>query len=148
MIPSASVPQTPVRVWRKLRAVIGVGLALCVIAGLAIALLRKRPIPPPAAHAISSQPSVNPEFLVLVGVESTPPGANIVRVSDGYLLGRAPDTVEFHQSNEPVQLRFEMEGFVPVTRVVSVLSDSELKIVLKESPNKHAPATTTLKGRK
>jgi serine/threonine-protein kinase len=146
--------------------VIGVGLALCVIAGLAIALLRKRPIPPLAARAISSQPSreaqqppgvkpfpnaqpsVNPEFLVLVGVESTPPGANIVRVSDGYLLGRAPDTVEFHQSNEPVQLRFEMEGFVPVTRVVSVLSDSELKIVLKESPNKHAPATTTLKGRK
>jgi len=79
-------------------------------------------------------------------MQSTPPGAAVVRVSDGWVLGHAPNTIEFHQSNEPVLVRFELEGYIPVTREVSAASDGELKIVLEAIPKKHAPASKKSKG--
>jgi hypothetical protein len=78
---------------------------------------------------------------VLVWIESTPPGARIVRVSDGFVLGRTPEIVEFAQSKKPVPIRFELEGYSPVTRMVSAADDGSLAIVLKPSPKQHAPAT-------
>jgi hypothetical protein len=76
-------------------------------------------------------------------METTPAGASIVGASDGHFFGLSPEIVEFHQSKVPVKIRFEKEGYVPVTRVVSALSDSELKIVLKEIPKKKAAASKT-----
>jgi hypothetical protein len=74
-------------------------------------------------------------------METTPPGAAVVRVSNGHVIGRTPDTIEFHQAIEPVLVRFELEGYIPVTREVSAASDGELKVVLKPIPKKHGPAT-------
>jgi hypothetical protein len=83
---------------------------------------------------------------VLVWIESTPPGARIVRPSTGFVLGRTPETIEFAQSNEPVPVRLELEGFIPVTRKVSVITDVSLAVVLKANPKKHAPATKKSEG--
>jgi hypothetical protein len=81
-------------------------------------------------------------------METTPAGARIVRVSDGHVFGYAPEIVEFHQSNEPEIVRFDLAGYIPVTREVSVASDGELKIVLEPIPKKHAPASKKSKGSK
>jgi hypothetical protein len=67
---------------------------------------------------------------------STPEGARIVRVSDGFVLGYTPETLEFHQSSQTVTVRFEMEGYTPVMREVSLVSDTELRIALKPAPAK------------
>jgi len=126
---------------------------LTAIAGLPLACHRKSPSPPLPPPAVKSQPTPDaerpadahpfpdPTFLVLVGIGSKPPGARIVRVSDDLVLGHTPDTIEFHQSAEPVLVRFELQGYLPVTREVSAVSDSELWVDLKPIPNRHAPAS-------
>ena len=140
------------RVERKSWTAIGGALVLIMIAGLTLACTRKSPIPPPPPPPTKSQPPPDaqrptearqfpdPTFLVLVWMESTPPGARIVRVSDGHVFGYTPEIVEFHQSTEPELVRFELEGYIPVTREVSAASDGELKVELKASPKKHARA--------
>jgi hypothetical protein len=159
-IQSASMLVATVRVRRKSLSLIDGVLALLVIAGLTVACHRKSPIPPPPSPPTKSQPPPDaqppadahpfpdPTFLVLVWMETTPPAARIVRVSDGWVLGYTPEIVEFHQSNEPVLVRFELEGYLPVTREVPALSDGELKVVLEPIQKKHAPTTKKSKGSK
>jgi len=137
---------TNLRVERKYWTAIGGAVALAAIAGLAVACTRKSPIPPPPPPQTKSQPPPDaqrptearrfpdPTFLVLVWMESTPPGARIVRASDGHVLGYSPEIVEFHQSTEPVLVSFELEGYLPLTREVSAASDGELKVVLQPIP--------------
>jgi hypothetical protein len=74
-------------------------------------------------------------------METTPPGAAVRRLSDGHVMGYTPDTIEFHQAAEPVPVRFELQGYVPLEREVPVATDGELKVVLKPIPKKHGPAT-------
>lgn len=159
------------KIWRSPLTLISVALALIVIAGFTIGLRRKGPLPVVSAIATTSlpisettqlrdatqpaepqppadaQPSVNPTFLILAWMETTPPGARIVRVSDGHVLGYTNEIVEFHQSNEPVQIRLEKDGYIPVTREVSAYADSELKIELKAIPKKRAAATKKSNGK-
>jgi hypothetical protein len=149
--------------WRNSSNITVGAVALVAVGGFAVALYHSRPAPPPAVPATSSkplseaqrqpevrpspnaQPSVNPEFLVLIGIETTPPGARVVRVSDEYLLGRTPDTFEFHQSKNPVQIRIEQEGYIPEMRWVAVVEDSLLSVVLKPDPTKKAATSKTNK---
>ena len=157
-IQSAAMLKNTVMVRRKSRSLISAVLALVVMAGPTIACNRRSPTLPPRPPLTKSQPPPevqrpadanpfpDPTFLVLVGVESTPPGVRMVRVSDGWVLGYAPDTIEFHQSSEPVLVRFEKQGYLPVTQAVSAASDGNLKIVLEPIPKKHAPATTKSKA--
>jgi hypothetical protein len=157
------MPETNEKVRRKSWIVISGGLALAVIAGLAITLnsqssqLSPPTVPPPSVPpppsaksepAPDAQPGIDPTFLVLVYMDSTPQGARVVRASDGHLLGRTPDTIEFHQSGQPVTVRFELPGYLPVTREVSAASDSELSIVLEPIPNPKTPTTTKPKRSK
>jgi hypothetical protein len=81
---------------------------------------------------------MDPTFLVLASMGTTPPGARIVRVSDGFVLGYTPETIEFHQSSQPEMVRFELQGYTPVTREVSVVADSEYRIVLEPIPTKRS----------
>ena len=151
---------TTASVRRRFWTMNSVVLALVVMAGPTIACNRRSPTLPPRPPLTKSQPPPgaqrpadahpfpDPTFLVLVGVESTPPGVRMVRVSDGRVLGYAPDTIEFHQSAEPVRVRFEKQGYLPVTQAVSAASDGNLKIVLEAIPKKHAPAATKSKASK
>jgi len=141
---------TTVVVRRRSWTVIGGALTLAAIAWPTVACHRRNPISP----ASKSQPrpdagrTIDPGFLVLVWTETTPPAARMVRVSDGHVIGYTPEIVEFHQSAEPVAIRFELEGYLPVTREVSALSDGELKVVLEPIPKTDLPATKRSKGSK
>ena len=81
-------------------------------------------------------------------METTPPGAAVRRVSDGHVMGYTPEIIEFHQSAEPETIRFELQGYLPLTREVSALSDGELKVVLEPLPKGRHPATKKSKGSK
>jgi len=122
---------------RKSWTVISGILALAVIAGLAMALHGQRRLAPSAPSLTNSQPAppaqppIEQPYYVLVWIESKPPGARIVLLSNGFVLGRTPETVEFRQSKEPVPIRIELQGYVSVTRDVSAVTDSTLTVVLK-----------------
>jgi len=138
------------------RALIGISsaLAAAVVAVLVLALRHEGPLPPtpatqtslatqspPAAlpqPPVDAQPVLDPTFLVLASMGTTPPGARIVRISDGKVLGYTPETLEFHQSNQPEMVRFELQGYAPVTREVPAVSDSVFRIVLEPLPTKHS----------
>jgi hypothetical protein len=61
-------------------------------------------------------------------------------------MGWTPETIEFPQSAEPALVRFELEGYLPVTREVSAAADGQLSVVLKPIPKGHHPATKKSKG--
>ncbi|HJX66660.1 MAG TPA: hypothetical protein VJ860_22205 [Polyangia bacterium] len=84
--------------------------------------------------------------MVLAWMETTPPGAAIRRVSDCHVMGLTPEVIAFNQSAEPVLVRFELEGYLPVTREVSAASDSQLNVVLQPIPKGRHPATKKSKG--
>jgi hypothetical protein len=130
--------------------VISGALALVVIAWPACH--RKNPIPPPApskSQPLSDeQPAPRQQGLALAWMETTPPGAAIVRVSDCHVLGYSPEIIEFRYSKTPVQIRFELEGYIPLTQEVSAAEDSELKVVLEPIPKVDLPATKKSKGSK
>jgi hypothetical protein len=143
---------TIVKLIRNSWVALGAVLAVAAIAGLAIALHRKSPMSPAQAPTQSqplpvAQPALDPTFLVLVLMESTPPGARIVRVTDGHVLGYTPETIEFHQSDQIEMVRFELEGHASVTREVSEASDSELSVVLEPIPKDRSRGTGKSKGR-
>jgi hypothetical protein len=74
-------------------------------------------------------------------LESTPPGARVVRVADGAVLGTTPETIELRPSSDPLSLRFEKEGFVVAIREASLVADSSLSVVLEATPEKAAPTS-------
>lgn len=138
------------RVWRKSWLVIGVALALVAIAGLTPACSRKT-IPPPAPATTNSSPAHDAQDLnglALIWMETTPPGAAIVRVSNGRVLGYSPEIIEFLRSDKPEFVRFELKGYLPLTREVSAASDSELKVELQAIPQEPAVPTKKSKGGK
>jgi hypothetical protein len=131
--------------------VISGALALAVIAWPTVACRRKNPIPPPPTKSQpldDEQPPPGQSGLVLVWMETTPPAARIVRVSDGHVLGYSPEIIEFSYTRKPVQIRFELEGYIPLTREVSAAVDAELKFELEPIPKAPAPAPRRAKGSK
>jgi hypothetical protein len=101
-------------------------------------LATQSPLAAPPQPPVDAQPVLDPTFLVLASMGTTPPGARIVRISDGKVLGYTPETLEFHQSNQPEMVRFELQGYAPVTREVPAVSDSVFRIVLEPLPTKHS----------
>ena len=152
--------ETTVRVRGKSWTGISAALALAVIVGLAPACHRKSPTPPPAPPPTNPQPPPeaqrtpdahpfpDPTFLILIWMDTTPPGAAVRRLSDGHVMGWTPDTIEFPQSDKPVLVRFEMQGYLPLEREVPVATDGELKVVLKPIPTKHGPTAKKSKKSK
>jgi len=142
---------TTVRIGNSSTA-IRAALVLAGIAGLALACSRKTPTsapaaplavakapsPPDAQRPADAHPFPDPSFLVLIWMESTPPGAAIRRVLTNHVMGWTPETVEFPQAIKPEQVRFELEGYLPVTRDVPVASDGKLAVVLQPIPKKGA----------
>jgi PEGA domain. len=137
------------RAWSKPWIAIGGGLALLMVAGAVSC--RKNPARPAPANVQSdhdAQSLVVTPPQSLVWIESTPPGASIVRVSDGFILGWTPETTEFIPSPKPVLIRFELEGYLPLTREVPVATDGEISVVLEEIPKGRAAGTKATKKSK
>ncbi len=147
---SAGIPDVTVKTRRKPWAAVGLASALIVAAVSGAVLLRgshtpaprlpagaTRPAPPPPKPAIA--PPKAPRS-VRVRLDSTPPGARVVRVTDGVVLGTTPETIELRPSSAMVQLRFEKDGFVAATRETALTSDSKVSAVLEASPEKAPPA--------
>jgi serine/threonine-protein kinase len=139
---TSAIPEVTVKVRRKPWAAMGIASGLIVVAVLAAVFLRKGPpaLPMPSTSITRPVP-----VAVRVRLDSTPPGARVVRVSDSVVLGTTPETIELRPSNEPLPLRFEKEGFVSAQREASLAADSHLSVVLQASekpaptPKKHTP---------
>jgi hypothetical protein len=140
------MPRNAARVRRKSWAAIGGTLALVTIAGLTLACNRKSHIPPPPPP--DAQRPVEPPIDVLVWMESTPPGAHVVKVSNNQSMGWTPETMEFTPSPKPELIRFELQGYLPLTIEVPVDKDSELAVVLKPVPTEHSAANKKSKRTK
>ena len=143
---AAEIPDVTMKVRRKPWVAVGIASGLVVVAVLAAVLLRREPSSTPVP-ASTTRPAPSPEIVappkapvaVRVHLESTPPGARVVRVADSTVLGTTPETIELRPSSEPLSLRFEKEGFVAATREASLAADSSLSVVLEAGPEKTAP---------
>jgi len=153
---ASAIPEVTVKVRKKPWAAVGIACGLIAVAVLAAVFLRKgpplapvpstpitRPVPPPESQTVA--PPKAP-IAVRVRLDSAPPGARVVRVTDGVVLGTTPETIELRPSNEPLPLRFEKEGFVAAQREAALGEDSNLFVVLQAvektapRPKKHPPS--------
>jgi serine/threonine protein kinase len=151
---ASAIPGSTLKVRRKPWAAVGIASGLIVAALLAAVFLRKDPAPsaPQPIHITQptqlaeSKSAVPPKVptAVRVRLESTPPGARVVRISDGAVLGTTPETIELQPSSEPLPLRFEKDGFASAQQEASQSADSTLSVVLAaekpvKTPKKHTP---------
>jgi hypothetical protein len=75
-----------------------------------------------------------PAAFVRLRITSTPPGARIVRVADGAVLGTTPELLEVRSSPRPLLLRLEKAGHVPATRELPADHDSATTVALPPAP--------------
>jgi hypothetical protein len=142
-IPSDTTVQVPERKSSKLPIVIGIGVV--AVAGVLVLALRKpgtTPVPPPKTET-TTQPRIAEPTYVRIRVESTPVGARIVRASDGVVLGTTPQTLELRQAPEPLGIRLEKEGFLPLSRDLSLGTNSTLAAVMEAAPTQTNTNSTT-----
>jgi serine/threonine protein kinase len=71
-------------------------------------------------------------------LRSVPAGAQVVRRSDGAVLGQTPLAREAEQSSEPLLLRLESVGHLPHDVQLSLETSSEVQVVLHPEPPKPA----------
>src|SRR5207248_7899817 len=79
---------------------------------------------PPAAPALPAK--------VHLTLSSQPQGASVVRASDGAPLGVTPLSLELSRSDERLPVRFELAGYGPLERSVSLSSDSSVEVALSK----------------
>jgi serine/threonine-protein kinase len=82
----------------------------------------------PAKQAKASRPAT-----VDLEVRSSPPGARVVRLDTGELLGRTPLKVKVPQKQREVSLRFTLEGYEPTSSSASLRSGGKVSVTLKKS---------------
>ncbi|MCY1036551.1 serine/threonine protein kinase [Corallococcus sp. BB11-1] len=95
--------------------------------------------------AAQGTPVAGASDAVTLTVQSSPPGAKVVRVDTGEELGLTPLTKALERRAVPAQLRVELAGYVPLERAVELKQDAaaaELTVPLvKASPGpRRAPA--------
>jgi hypothetical protein len=130
---------------------VGLASGLIAFALLAAVFLHKEPSSAPVPLTSTTRSAPPPEtqtpvppmapVAVRVLLESTPPGARVVRVADGAVLGTTPETIELRPSSEPLPLRFEKEGFMAATREASLRADSTLSVILEATAEKTVPTS-------
>jgi serine/threonine-protein kinase len=87
--------------------------------------------PPAAAAVVPSRPSAAAEVTLVF--ETTPPGARVIGAAD-QLLGTTPVTLTRPAHGADLNLRFEKDGYAPVSRAVSLAHDGTLSITLERKP--------------
>jgi hypothetical protein len=72
--------------------------------------------------------------VVRVGIETDPPGARVVRASDGRRLGTTPFQARFPAGPTALDLLLERDGYQPVRRSVSLRRDHDEVVTLVPRP--------------
>ncbi len=117
----------------------GAVVALTAAAGAGAVLVARPPVAPGSAAAppvatappqpnvvpLQPAPVAAPEQMVKVALGTRPPGAQVVRASDGALLGTTPWLQGFPAGGDPIEVRLEKPGFRPAVRVLSFEQDLE-----------------------
>jgi eukaryotic-like serine/threonine-protein kinase len=81
------------------------------------------PAPPPPTLPPPAQ-------TVQLGIETHPPGAQVIRASDGVKLGTTPFRSSFPAGEQGLELRLEREGYEPVRRTMRLGRDRDEVITL------------------
>jgi hypothetical protein len=68
---------------------------------------------------------------VRVHIESLPPGARIVRESDGVVLGITPQDMELESSPRPLRVRLTLDGFLPAVQDIALDADVRASYALE-----------------
>ena len=89
------------------------------------------PGPTPAAKAVATPPSAPAEVTLVV--ESEPAGAKVLGAGD-QVLGATPLTLTRPARSPGLNLRIEKDGYVTVSRSVSLVRDETLSITLERKP--------------
>jgi eukaryotic-like serine/threonine-protein kinase len=147
--PLASAIEEPPRDKRRwavvaLLAVIAAGVAFGLTSSSAPSDPAFAPIsvdPPPdtaAATTSSARPDPSVEVaptMVAITVDSTPQHADVHRGNTW--LGRTPGPIELPQSQEPIELTFSAEGYLP--RALPVAADRSRMVTVNLDPEKKTP---------
>ncbi len=123
----------------------GGAVALC----LALATLTWRLIPtarPPVSDELSPTAPIRVEPAgkpittrrVKLQLNSDPPGARVVRVQTGRLIGVTPLEYEGIASDQPLSLTFELAGHLPTPREVPMDADARITVQLERAPEPEA----------
>lgn len=86
------------------------------------------PRPPPVVVAPPEAPS--PPRTVSIGIESVPPGANVVD-STGASLGTTPVTLKRELGAPPLKVRLELKGYEPLSREFGTTESLHVELPLK-----------------
>ena len=123
-----------------------VGLvAVAVAASLAAALIwRSGPQNPAKTFVVAASPAVPPPAppppppapvrQVTLRVASQPPGAQLVHVADGKLLGTTPWQQEMPQSDEPLRVRLRLNRYIEQELLLSRQRDDAAEVNLIATP--------------
>ena len=131
---------------RRSRWTIGVAVAAAAaVAAVAVLLLGHGGRPSaPAGHTVTRTapvPTLPPPVAsiaaagvpkrVRVHIESLPPGARIVRESDGVVLGITPQDMELESSPRPLRVRLTLDGFLPAVQDIALDADVRASYALE-----------------
>jgi serine/threonine-protein kinase len=124
-------PTTPTPTWRERKALYGAA-AIGVLGVLfaSVSLLRPKDVAPAAAEPIPATapgpPTTAEAATVLLSVESTPPGAEVLIA--GQQKGKTPAAIVLERSSAAVTVEVRMAGYAPRTQ--EVVPNVDQKIVL------------------
>ena len=112
-------------------------IAAALVGTAAISSLRPASLKPAAPPLKVETPPATGSH-VTVAIRSFPAGAEVSRLDNGSALGVTPVWVELPRLERPLAIRFKMEGYAPVDRMLSLDRDESLEVVL--SPLSPSPS--------
>ncbi len=142
--PKAQPPRPRRRPWLALGAAAAVALlaALLAVDGAeqpSVPPDRKALAPGPALSAPKPLPVAAPAQKVTLQVRSTPPGARVVRLDSGEVLGVTPLSATVPRLEQDVALRLELGGYAPEERTVALSAPFSLEVALVSAELPVAP---------
>jgi hypothetical protein len=128
--------------WKRLGIPIVTAVLLTAI-GLVVMLRHRAPSPPPIPAAVTV-----PVKHVVWQLTTNPPGAEIVRISDGEVLGLTPWKSEQAASNGKFGVTLRRAGYLDTQVLLNRETDCEQTVQLESVPTDQAGAEKPGQGRK
>jgi eukaryotic-like serine/threonine-protein kinase len=134
---SGAMPSMPIAPRAK-RWPLVVGVLAVVAAGIAFAVVNLQDdavVAPPVARVVVPEPKpvVAPETIE-IEITSTPVGADVVRLSDGEVLGQTPLTLPFARADRTETFELRLNGHVAQQQSVKLDRGSRILTVLAAEP--------------